>query len=271
MRLLCLSIVAAAFVVPTTLRAAEVDQSDKEEGSAAKVFSDDFEAPPYFVTHDLLEPVEGAGVDGGTALRATYVGNEQGSARIVRQYPLPESGVEYTLVYDVRFGEDFQFVRGGKLHGLGPSRPITGGRPMSAEGWSARVVFGREGTARTYLYNQDQPGTYGTSVTSEEFRFERGRYHAVSFHVKLNDPEEANGHAHIYVDGERVVAHDNVRFRGEDGDHTLIDRVLFSTFHGGSSPEWAPKDEDGDYTTVHADFDNFAVYRGRYVREGAGE
>ena len=89
--------------------------------------------------------------------------------------------------------------------------------------------------------------------------------------MKLNDPEEANGFAHIYVDGERVVSHDDVKFRGEKGDHTLIDRVLFSTFHGGSNPDWAPKTEDGEYATVRATFDNFSVHRGGFIRKAAGE
>ena len=32
------------------------------------------------------------------------------------------------------FDEDFQFVKGGKLLGLGPERHITGGRPIIPEG-----------------------------------------------------------------------------------------------------------------------------------------
>lgn len=235
------------------------------------VFFEDFESEPFRITHDLVEAAPGEGVDGGTALKVRYIGFEQGSRRVVRQMPLGERGEEYTLVFDVRFDEDFQFVRGGKLHGLGPARPIAGGRDMRPDGWSARANFAAGGEARTYLYNQDQPGTWGTSKGNRDFAFTPGRYHAISFHVKLNDPEEANGFAHIYVDGELVVPHNDVRFRGEDGDHTLIDRALFSTFHGGSSPTWAPVDEDGEFTTVYAWFDNLAVYRGKFVRDEPGD
>ena len=42
----------------------------------------------------------------------------------------------------------------------------------------------------------------------------------------------------------------------------LIQRFLISTFHGGSSKSWAPKNEDGSYATVYARFDNFMVYEG---------
>ncbi|MCC5875845.1 MAG: hypothetical protein JJU11_06470, partial [Candidatus Sumerlaeia bacterium] len=209
--------------------------------------------------------------DGGTALKVRYEGFEQGSRRVVRQIPLGESGDEYTLQFDVRFDDDFQFVRGGKLHGLGPSRPIAGGNDMRPDGWSARANFASGGETRTYLYNQDQPGRFGTGKRNPDFTFTPGQYHAISFHVKVNDPEEANGFAHIYVDGELIIPHDEVRFRGEDGDNTLIDRVLFSTFHGGSSPVWAPVDEDGEFTTVFAWYDNFAVYRGKQIRQKPGD
>lgn len=247
---------------------------DPPEGDGAHettpVYADDFEGESSLAGHRLLELAPGEGVNGSTGLRATYVGEERGSSRIVRREALSEALNEATLVYDVRFEEDFQFVRGGKLHGLGPARTITGGNPIEPWGWSARVVFGSEGTIRTYLYNQDQSGTWGSSRTASDFRFETGEFYAISLHVKINDPDEANGFAHIYVDGDRVLEHNDVRFRGEEGDHTLINQFLFSTFHGGSSPAWAPTHEDGSYATVHATFDNFAVFPGKSVRSEPG-
>lgn len=251
--------------------ATPLQAATEEETDDRLVLFEDFETPPFIIRHPLVEAAEGEGVNGSTALRVTYEGFEQGSRRVVRQVPLGERGGEYTLQFDVKFSEDFQFVRGGKLHGLGPSRPITGGHPVRPDGWSARATFAADGEVRTYLYNQDQPGQWGTSQRNRDFHFKRGEYQSVSFHMKINDPEEANGHAHIYVDGELIIRHDNVRFRGEDGDHTLIDRMLFSTFHGGSSPVWAPVDEDGEYTTVYAWFDNFAVWRGKEIRTAPGK
>jgi hypothetical protein len=226
--------------------------------------------------HEKLTLAPGAGVDNSTGLRAEYVGSERGSERIVTHVFLPEPGLEFSLNYDVRFDKDFQFVKGGKLLGLGPERHITGGRPIVPEGWSARVTFKEGGAARLYTYHQDQPGQYGDRLPVEEpFYFQQDQYYAVSLHVRVNESADAaNGFSRLYVDGDLVDSHEGLRFRREDSDASLINKFMFSSFHGGMfssfhgghEPEWAPRDAEGNFTTVHAVFDNISVYEGERVR-----
>ena len=238
------------------------------------VMSMDFESIPpgsaagQLLEHEKLTLAPGAGVGGSIGLRAEYTGYDRGSERIVRHLFLPEPALEYSLNYDVRFNEDFQFVKGGKLLGLGPKKHITGGRPIVPEGWSARVTFKEGGAARLYTYHQDQPGQYGDRLPIQNpFYFEKDRYYAVSLHVRVNDsPETANGFSRLYVDGDLVDSHEGLRFRGEDSEASLINKFMFSSFHGGHMPEWAPRDADGNYTTVYAYFDNISVYEGERIR-----
>ena len=236
---------------------------------------DSFQATGLFEllnSKDQVEVVEDEGVHNSRVLMVTYVGYERGSERVTARYPLGERGLEYTLNYDVKFDADFQFVKGGKLHGLGPDSPITGGKTMRPDSWSARVTFKEEGSVRSYLYCQNKDGQYGAGVYSPHFHFEKDKYYAVSLHVKLNeDPAKSDGFAHIYIDGKRIIQHDEVRFRGEDGEETLISTFIFSTFHGGHEPHWAPRNSDGKYTDVHAYFDNIAVFRGKRIRSKLGE
>jgi hypothetical protein len=246
-------------------------------------------APPSAVLFDDLENVRGPvgsalsgdrhvtlapgqGVGGGQALRVAYIGGTMGSERVVRTIPLPERGREYTLNYDVKFESDFQFVQGGKMHGLGPEHMISGGDVIEPNGWSARVMWRKDGRPVTYTYHQDQGQKYGTDgPTLKPVTFQPGRWHAVSLHVRVNDPVTSrNGFVRMYLDGVLVSREEPVRLRASEPDKSLISRLLFSTFHGGNDPSWAPRTADGGYGTVHALFDNFAVERGERVRTAPG-
>jgi hypothetical protein len=213
-----------------------------------------------------LELEEGMGVGGSNGLRVSYVGFERGSERIIRHFRLPGAYPEATLNYSVKFSEDFQFVMSGKLHGLAPDKVITGGAEMVPYGWSARLNFNRDGI-KSYIYHQDKNQLWGDSRYSETFRFVPGKYHELALYVKVNDPPEAhNGTVEIYADGQCLVVHDSLQLRSVGGDSTLITQFLFETFHGGSSPDFAPRDSLGNYTTVIAWFDNIEIYKGKYIR-----
>ena len=222
--------------------------------------------------HDQLEVVKKVGVNGGSALRATYVPYEKGSKRIVVRYPI-KPALEYSLNYDVLFEEDFDFTHGGKLHGLGPDKPLTGGRDQREDGWSARVNFTKGGGTKLYDYHQDMRGQYGESgtVRARSFRFRKGKWASVSLHVRVNEDLRArDGFAHLYIDGKLIETHDKVCWRAAGKKDTLISEFLFSTFHGGSSEKWAPRDKRGRWAEVHALFDNIAVYPGKRVRVSPG-
>ena len=70
---------------------------------------------------------EKAGPDGSDAIRVVYVGCARGSDRVTATLPLSAPASAAKLEFDVRFDEDFQWVLGGKLHGLGPANAVTGG------------------------------------------------------------------------------------------------------------------------------------------------
>ncbi|MCK7546064.1 polysaccharide lyase [Marinobacter bryozoorum] len=208
------------------------------------------------VSHPLTYLVDGAGVEGSGALKVDYVGYERGSKRVVVHPQIPPARA-YELAFSVRFCEGFDFARGGKLHGLGPDKPVTGGQPVHPEGWSARLMFRGGGKLTTYIYHQDQKGRFGDTRQARNLRFRPGRYYELAMRVTLNEPvNQANGRVEVYVDGARIIDHKGLRFRAVDTQSSLVSRLLFNTFHGGSNPTWAPRDASGAYKTDCAYFDD---------------
>lgn len=240
------------------------------------VFQETFDTPSdqgvYKVlsNHKYLDVVPDLGSDHSPVLKATYKSSKVGSERIVIRYKLGERGMEYTLLFDVKFDKDFQFVKGGKMHGLGPDRPITGGNAMKPDGWSARMMFHKGDEIQTYIYCQNKSGQYGTTKKNHDFTFEKDRFYAISYHVRVNDNGKDNGFAHIYIDGKPIIMHDGIEYRASDDPSTLISQFMFSTFHGGHDPTWSPKDEQGNFMDVYAYYDNFAVWRGKFVKDKPG-
>lgn len=219
---------------------------------------------------ELATVKNNCGPDGSRCLEVAYQPTNNGTSRVTGKTSLPPAN-EYSLNYDVRFSGDFQFVKGGKLHGLGPSKPITGCKPMKNDGWSARVMWDKSNSSSSrpfnYLYHQSKTENCGDGdKSSSGAKFTRGQWHAVTLHVKVNsEGSKSNGFTHLYIDGEKIVESNGIRFRKSSGSAGKIANFMFSTFHGGSNDSWSPSKK------VTARFDNFAVYKGKRVRNQPGQ
>ena len=192
--------------------------------------------------------------------KVSYSGSDKGSERVIFRCPLAVPAMSYTLEFDVKFDENFEFIKGGKLHGLGPNQVMSGGKGTASDGWSARIIFLQDGGVGIYYYHQDQKGNFGTSIKANNFNFELNRYYRVRMELTLNSvAQSSDGSIELFIDDKRLIEKNGIRFRAVEGDEALITTFLFSTFHGGSTDAWAPKNLDGTFKTVNAYFDNFYV------------
>lgn len=154
------------------------------------------------------------------------------------------------LTYYVKFAEGFDFGRGGKLPGLmggGDSWTRSGGdQPDGTDGWTLRLMWREQGQATVYSYLPPSPnGQYGGGDWGMDLhlhrQFETGRWHRIEQYVRVNDPGEENGQLRMWLDGELVLDLDDVTYRTEANGMGRPGGVFFSTFHGGSEPDWAPE------------------------------
>ena len=155
------------------------------------------------------------------------------------------------LSYYVRFSENFNFVKGGKLPGLFGGAGNTGGRiPTGADGFSTRFMWRRQGDGEVYAYLPTSRD-HGTSIGRGNWRFRPGNWYHLEQSVNLNQPGQADGQVQVWVNGQRVLNRQNLEFRTTES--LQIEGILFSTFFGGDDPSWAtPVD-------TYADFADFQV------------
>lgn len=168
---------------------------------------------------------------------------------------LESTSDEVYISYKVKFSEDFDFVRGGKLPGLAGGEGNTGGRkPNGEDGWSARIMWGPTGEIVQYVYHPDQPRMTGDVMywnLHGQVYIERGTWHEIQTRVKLNTPGSTNGTIQSWFDGELVFERNDLRFR--DIEEIYVDLIAFSVFFGGADSSWAPTKNESIY------FDDFLV------------
>lgn len=120
-------------------------------------------------------------------------------------------------------------------------------------------MWREDGEGELYEYVFNKKGKYGHSAGRGLFTFPRGRWVDIDLEVVMNDPNERNGQARLWIDGRPVIEQDDLVYSTDD-DGPLEGGLMFSTFFGGSSDSWAsPKDQ-------HVDFADFRLHAG----EGGG-
>jgi len=180
----------------------------------------------------------------GNVLRVAFpkgsLGPKEGGIQFVRMLPRNN---EYYLDYYIKVEEGFDFRKGGKLPGLtSGGEKFTGGiHPEHGEGWSARYMWVKDGGLIVYLYYVDMKGKYGDQLVLKNCKLKPGKWHRLTQHIVLNSGNKKNGKVEVWFDEKKVVDERGLRLRlnGEG----MIDAFYFSTFHGGSTPDWAPEND----------------------------
>ncbi|MDJ0727228.1 MAG: hypothetical protein QNJ38_19185 [Prochloraceae cyanobacterium] len=253
------------------LFAKQSQQVDKTKGQ--RLWSDSFEGDDWqenwhFRDHDLwgignTQIIDDSSGKFKKVLRVFYPKGSV-SPSYSRKTKAPLGGVQFYsdlgiepadalhLTYYLRFSNNFNFVKGGKLPGLYGGKGNTGGKiPDGTDGFSTRLMWRRNGNGEVYAYLPNSV-KYGTSIDRGSWRFKPDIWYRIDQQVLLNDPNRNNGIIKLWVNGVQVINRRNLNFRSVE---TLkIDGILFSTFFGGSNSSWAtPRD-------VHIDFAGFSVF-----------
>jgi hypothetical protein len=160
-------------------------------------------------------------------------------------------GRDYLLEYRIRFDSGFDFSRGGKIPGLAGATAPTGCVTQAGDGFSARMMWRQQGALIGYTYDNDQSTECGNGHPTG-FRFGVGQWYAMKERVKINTGTAHNGVLQIWVDDKLVLDQSNLSYMNEAANRR-IDVVLFHSFFGGSTNDWAPsRDVSISFSEVYA-------------------
>ncbi|MFN0080547.1 MAG: polysaccharide lyase [Prosthecobacter sp.] len=145
------------------------------------------------------------------------------------------------LSYTLRFSKDFDFVKGGKLPGLcgGPDNVSGGRRANGTNGFSARLMWRKDGRGEAYVYHKNQKGDYGDSFAfPADFRFPTNESVKVRIAVSMNTLGKRDGTLRLWSGEKLVVERTDMEWRSVDTFG--VDGLYLETFHGGGDASWAP-------------------------------
>jgi hypothetical protein len=191
----------------------------------------------------------------GRSLRQRYTPTSEGSPVVM--FPMPiAGGMEVWLSYRMLFETGWEWVKGGKLPGLGGGTYPTGGQ-RDDNGFSARFMWRTNGELSVYAYHHDRPTVYGedfylVQTDGTRWRAPINQWFTIRQRIKMNASGSTyDGEVEAWIDGERKLLKTGLRWR-KNTTYTC-DAFLYSTFYGGADPSWAPS------RITYARFDDFKV------------
>lgn len=243
--------------------------------------------------------VSDADTNGGQSLVVKYLaghpnGVDNNESKSQWRMPLGAVYDEVYLSYKIRFDDNFDFVRGGKLPGLcGGACNSGGSTPDGTDGWSGRMMWRTDGSGQgggspldphqanavQYVYHPDQTGGSPAGKNGDDLKyddtpdgwqvFDSDVWYQLQHRIVMNDPGQNNGIVQAWFDGEMVLDRQDLEFR--DNNSFGIDSLYFSTFFGGGSLTWATtKDEFAyfDDFIISTEFINTSPLLGDYNDDG---
>lgn len=135
---------------------------------------------------------------------------------------------------------------GGKLgFGLGGNTAPTGGM-TNEDGFSARIMWRGRGddSARfsLYIYSSDRSQNlpFGDDYIIEDYSVPIGEWVEVTMEVTTNSTiSKADGSFRFWINNQLKLNERNIQWQAK-GAKPAVDRLLYSTFHGGSDSTWSP-------------------------------
>ncbi len=135
---------------------------------------------------------------------------------------------------------------GGKLgFGLGGNTAPTGGM-TNEDGFSARIMWRGQGNGSArfslYIYSSDrsQKLPFGDDYIIEDYSIPIGEWVDVTMEVTANSSiSKFDGSLRVWINDQLKLEQGNIQWQAK-GPKPVVDRLLYTAFHGGNDSTWSP-------------------------------
>jgi len=177
---------------------------------------------------------------------------------------LPGGLTDVTFEYDIMFGDNFNFVRGGKLPGLGGGS-CPGGGSKDKNGFSARLMW-RVVNFQNDLYHlikdpykaylvqyiyypeRHESKNWGEDIVykykNRRIFVKSNKWYTITMNIKLAKDTRKKDSIMAWINGKKVL-NKKINLRKNKGYD--VDEVMFSLFFGGNESSWATKKKEKIY------------------------
>jgi hypothetical protein len=175
---------------------------------------------------------KGAGRSGSDALSVTFTKNEEvGGASLSMDADVLHVRAYYNFSEGFDFGQGVKIGRASAFNGSGNDIDII----MTVRSPQGGNQCGVTDMADLGLFFNGKPAGYDWGSIGSPVRFERGRWYAVEYAVRLNAPGRSDGSVKLWVDGNLVASKEGVNLRGKGGESVKLNRVRIGGWYSNGA------------------------------------
>lgn len=181
-------------------------------------------------------------------IRQRLIPTQEGSTQVSARGELaPATSYRLTQSFYLESGFDWGGKNeGGKLgFGLGGNTAPTGGM-IDKDGFSARIMWRGQGDGSArfsfYIYSSDRSQNlpYGDDYIIEDYSIPIGEWVDVTMEVTTNSAiSKFDGSFRVWINNQLKLDQRSIQWQAK-GSKPAVDRLLYTTFHGGGDSTWSP-------------------------------
>jgi hypothetical protein len=193
--------------------------------------------------------VSGKGRGGSRAMQVTFGRDEDvGGASLA----MSNEVVHVRSYYN--FAEGFDFGQGVKIARISSFNEATQMNDidmvMTVRSAQGSQQCGLTDMADMGIFFNGKPVGYDWGSIGSGVKFQRGRWYAVEYMVKLNTPGRSDGAVKLWVDGALVASKEGVNIRGKGGSDVKLNRIRVGGWYSNGANGNSCKNPSGSSTML---------------------